>query len=407
MSFRLWVHNAKEPFITFPFDDIAASFAFMRSGRHIGKIVITREENASIELPVRPPTKKLHLRDDVSYLIVGGLKGLCGSLAIHMARNGAKHIISYLEGTVLNCKALGCEIQETKGDVSSIEDVKNAFKAGNKPIGGVIQGAMVLRDKPFEIMTIEDYHTTVSSKVQGTWNLHNVALEQETPLDFFTMLSSISGVIGQKGQANYSAGNVFMDAFATYRQSLNLPANAVDLGVIQDVGYVAEQGGMTDNGQALKNKFSENSQLLYLPTSSAQLITGIAAPLVRDAQFGHLFASTDSNGSGKGSADESSKELQVFLLLYRSGAEAVPMVPAAVEVVNMQFTKMLRLDQPMEVGKPLSVYELDSLSAVEFRNWVRMELGAELTTLDITNASSLTSLCEKIVAKMPSLTKSG
>lgn len=126
----------------------------MRSGRHIGKIVITREENASIKLPVRPPTKKLCLRDDVSYLIVGGLKGLCGSLAIHMARNGAKHIISMSrsgcsdeksQGTVLNCQALGCEIQEAKGDVSSIEDVKNAFKAANKPIGGVIQGAMVLR----------------------------------------------------------------------------------------------------------------------------------------------------------------------------------------------------------------------------------------------------------------------
>ncbi|KAF7898957.1 uncharacterized protein EAF01_008170 [Botrytis porri] len=423
------------PITTFPFDDIAASFAFMRSGRHIGKIVITREENASIELPVRPPTKKLRLRHDVSYLIVGGLKGLCGSLAVHMARNGAKHIISMLrsgcsdqksQGTVLNCKALGCEIQEAKGDVSSIDDVKNAFKAANKPIGGVIQGAMVLRDKPFEIMTIEDYHTTVSSKVQGTWNLHNVALEQETPLDFFTMLSSISGVIGQKGQANYSAGNVFMDAFASYRQSLNLPANAVDLGVIQDVGYVAEQGGMTShfddrqwtgiNEQILRKILSYSIFQQVCPinkASSAQLITGIAvplpddSPLIRDARFGHLFANTDSSGSGKGSADDSSKELQVFLLLYRSGAEAVPMVAAAVEVVNMQFTKMLRLDEPMEVGKPLSVYGLDSLSAVEFRNWVRMELGAELTTLDITNASSLTSLCEKIVAKMPPLTKSG
>ncbi|TGO56821.1 hypothetical protein BOTNAR_0215g00160 [Botryotinia narcissicola] len=361
----------------------------------IGKKDIVARSYLSMEpfdRNLRPPTKKLLLRDDVSYLIVGGLKCLCGSLAIHMARNGAKHIISMSrsgcsdqksQSTVLNCQALGCEIQEATGDVSSIEDVKNAFEAANKPIGGVIQGAMVLRDKPFEIMTIEDYHTTVSSKVQGTWNLHNVALKQKIPLDFFTMLSSISGVIGQKGQANYSAGNVFMDAFATYRQSLNLPANAVDL------------------------VSSINKEI------SAQLITGIAAPLpddsplFRDARFGHLFASTDSNGSGRRSADDSSKELQVFLLLYRSSAEVAPMVAAAVEVVNMQFTKMLRLVQPMEVGKPLSVYGLDSLSAVEFRNWVRMELGAELTTLDITNASSLTSLCDKIVAKMPPLTKSG
>ena len=53
-------------------------------------------------------------------------------------------------------------------------------------------------------MTLKEYHDTISSKVQGTWNLHNVALENGNKLDFFTMLSSISGVVGQKGQANYA-----------------------------------------------------------------------------------------------------------------------------------------------------------------------------------------------------------
>ena len=100
------------------------------------------------------------------------------------------------------------------------------------------------QDKPFESMSHDDYHTTISSKVAGTWNLHNVCLEKGIELDFFTMLSSISGVVGQKGQANYAAANAFMDAFASYRLSLGLKANSTDLGVIEDVGYVAEQGGM-------------------------------------------------------------------------------------------------------------------------------------------------------------------
>jgi hypothetical protein len=94
------------------------------------------------------------------------------------------------------------------------------------------------------MMTVVDFHTTLSNKVDGTWNLHNASLELKRPLKFFTLLSSISGVIGQKGQANYSAANVFLDAFATYRLSRGLPANSVNLGVIEDVGYVAEQGGM-------------------------------------------------------------------------------------------------------------------------------------------------------------------
>lgn len=57
----------------------------------------------------------------------------------------------------------------------------------------------------------------------------------------------------------------------------------------------------------------------------------------------------------------------------------------------------------MDTGRPLSVYGIDSLAAVEVRNWFRVELGALVTTLDILNASSLVVLCEKIVAKVTAL----
>ena len=56
----------------------------------------------------------------------------------------------------------------------------------------------------------------------------------------------------------------------------------------------------------------------------------------------------------------------------------------------------------MEPGKPLRIYGLDSLAAVEFQNWVRMELGAELTALDIMNVALLIALCEKIVSRIRS-----
>jgi hypothetical protein len=51
-------------------------------------------------------------------------------------------------------------------------------------------------------------------------------------------------VIGQKGQANYPTVNIFLDAFATYRLSRSLPATSVNLGVIEDVGYINEQDRM-------------------------------------------------------------------------------------------------------------------------------------------------------------------
>jgi NAD(P)-dependent dehydrogenase (short-subunit alcohol dehydrogenase family)/acyl carrier protein len=399
----------------------------MRSGRHTGKVVISSGPEAKVEVPIRPAARDLNLRDDVSYLIVGGLRGLCGSLAIYLAQCGAKHIISMSrsgcsddrsQGVIRNCKSLGCEVYEAKADVSQSDGVLSSFKEAAVPIGGIIQGAMVLRDKPYETMTVEEYHTTISNKVQGTWNLHNAAIEQKLKLDFFTMLSSISGVVGQKGQANYAAANVFMDAFASYRRSLGFHANSVDLGVIEDVGYVAEQEGMFqhfDKGQWIGiNEKVLHTILSYSiwqqvspvnHASSAQLITGIAVPLphdadlIRDARFAGLFINKESNNARKSGTD-GNQDIQAFFLMQKSDATAAALLVLCVEIVNKRFTKMLRLSEPMEPAKSLSSYGLDSLSAVEFRNWVRVELGADLSTLEITNAKSLFVLCERIIAKL-------
>lgn len=274
------------------------------------------------------------------------------------------------------------------------------------------------------MMTVDEYHATISSKVQGTWNLHHAVQHLNLSLDFFTMLSSISGVVGQKGQANYAAANVFMDAFAVYRQSMGLPANSTNLGVIEDVGYVAEQGGMLQhfdtglwtgiNEKTLRGilEYSVWQQQLQPinKASSSQLITGIAVPLpegadiARDARFATLFIGNNTATGNQGSVNDGNKDIQAFFLLVKSGADPTTLLNACVDVVNKRFTKMLRLSDPMEPAKSLAVYGLDSLSAVEFRNWLRSELSADLSTLEITGASSLFALCEKIISKVTKVT---
>lgn len=268
-------------------------------------------------------------------------------------------------------------------------------------------------------MTVKEFHETITSKVQGTWNLHHVAMAQKAPLDFFTMLSSISGVVGQKGQANYSAANVFLDNFAVYRRSMGLAASSVDLGVIEDVGYVAENADLqtkfdgdvwTPINERLLHKILRFSILQQNgapinPASFTQLITGITIPqkdtsaLLRDARFTSLSFG-DSAGGGSSLKNDGSKEIQAFFLQLRGGAEHSVVLSACVEIVNRQFTTSLRLSEPMEPAKSLASYGLDSLAGVEFRNWCRLELGAELTTLEITNATSLFALCEKIISKI-------
>ncbi|KAJ5952535.1 polyketide synthase [Penicillium vulpinum] len=399
------------PITTFSFGDIRSALAFIRSGRHIGKV--------------------LALRGDASYLIVGGLKGLCGNLAIHMAQHGAKRIIvvsrSGIEDeasqkTAKNCLSYGCKIIEAKGDVADVDFLKKVFRESSPTIAGVIQGAMILRDKPYESMTLEEYHTAIYGKIQGTWALHNVSLERKQPLDYFTLLSSISGIVGKKGQSNYSAANTFLDAFATYRQSLGLPANAVDLGLIEDVGYVAEQGGMDSHfdkrqwtpiyertlRHILDLSILQQTSSPINVVSSAQLITGIGFPLpndsdlIREARFGYHFGQSAAGGSGgKDGANKGDQTLRAFLMMHKSGADESALLKLAIELMAAQFTTILRLETEMEPAKPLMAYGLDSLAAVELRNWVRSELEADLTTLDITNASSLIALCEKLISKLP------
>ena len=149
-----------QPTTTFPFEDIPSAFRFMRGASHIGKIVISSNSQNQTKLQYRPAPRRLELRDDISYLIVGGLKGLCGSLAIYMARLGAKHLVvmsrsgaddETSQGILHNIYNQDCQVDLIKGDVSSLDDVRRAFKGASVPISGIIQGAMVLRVSGYEM----------------------------------------------------------------------------------------------------------------------------------------------------------------------------------------------------------------------------------------------------------------
>lgn len=429
------------PITTFPIEKAIDALSYIRQGQHMGKIVLSCTDQ-KLQLPIRPFMPKLELKPDVAYLIVGGLKGLCGSLAVHMARHGARHIIAMSRSgindeasarVIRNCASYGCQISEARGDVSNADFVLSVFQSARRGfrIAGVVQAAMVLRDKPFEMMSHDDFHTAIRAKVAGTWNLHTASRQyQLQPLDFFTMLSSISSVVGNKGQANYAAANAFMDAFSFYRQGQGLRAHTVNLGLIEDVGYVAEVGGAALEARFDKREWTPinegilrrilsysimqqgNSPGSLSTASVAQMVTGIAYPLplaqsdlAGNSRFDYLFVSTSNNaddsGSGSGS-DQAAQAIRAFRITYEAGeADAATLAKAVVPLLQDQITKLLRLETEMEPGKPLMAYGLDSLSAVELRSWVRQKLGGELSTLDITNASSLFVLGEKLVAKLP------
>ncbi|KAK4243498.1 Fumagillin dodecapentaenoate synthase [Corynascus novoguineensis] len=417
----------------FSFTDIPSAFRLLRTGTHIGKIVLSDGPYPRIKVPVRPAPRTMRLRVDASYLIIGGLRGLCSSLAIHLAKNGAKHIAvlsrsghddPQSQKVVRDLHSLGAQVDLLRGDVCNLEDVRAAFAATSAPIAGIVQGAMVLRDRVFESMSVEEYHQALGCKIPGTLNLHRVSLELGLNLDFFTLLSSISGLTGSKGQANYAAGNAFMDSFAAYRRGLGLAATSVDLGVIQDVGYMAERDELQQRYDAtvwhainerLLRKIFGHAVILDQKDQNntgrgrAHVITGIRVPLpegsslLRDPRFSalQLRGLQQAGGSGSGGrASDRAKDIQAIMLMLRSKAEPAAVLDAVVDVINRYLMTSLRLSEPLDAARPLSIYGIDSLAAVEFRNWLRADLGVDLSTLEIMNSPSLRSICEKVISKI-------
>ncbi|GFG19087.1 hypothetical protein IFM5058_09690 [Aspergillus udagawae] len=209
------------------------AFRYMQQGKHIGNIV-------------------LEIRDGVEgTLLVTDVDSTKRAISVWMVQHGARHI-TYLSrsagrGThdadfVREIESMGCTVNLVAGDVGKADDVARAIDAANATavLMGIVQMSMVPRDQMFEGMSIEDWNTVTVPKVKGTWNLHEITTARGIDLDFFILFSSLSGILGQIGQANYASANTFLDAFMQYRASVGLPATAIDLGAMEGIGYLSE-----------------------------------------------------------------------------------------------------------------------------------------------------------------------
>ncbi|KAH9983886.1 KR domain-containing protein [Xylariaceae sp. FL0662B] len=412
----------------FPFEDTIEAFRYIQRGRHIGKVVISYEHANTIPILYRPATVQFRLRGDGSYLIAGGFKGLCGSIAVYLARNGAKNIVAISRSgyhdeksqkTIYDCNSLGCSVDLIQGDITNLEDVRRAFTTASRPVVGVIQGAMVLRDRMFTTMEPQEFREPISPKVAGTWNLHKVSLEQTQPLASFTMLSSVSGLLGQLGQSNYAAGNSFLDSFAAFRLQQGLPACAINLGPVEEVGYlkdkdmlsrIFESRGWKPINEALLHRIIRSSILLQTenlnPQQAGQLITAItpgSPPFDAVHRFSSLRpAAGTSSAGGDGAGSSVSSRLNMLKNAGKGEVAQETLQAAAMELLNTVLMRSLGIGEPIEPTRLLANYGVDSLVAVELRNWVRAELNAEISALEIVGARTLTTLSESVLKKLSS-----
>jgi len=96
---------------------------------------------------------------------------------------------------------------------------------------------MVIDDAPISVLNRERMCNVLAPKAHGAWLLHQGTLGMD--LDCFVMFSSVSSIFGNSAQANYAAANAFLDSLAHHRQSMGLPALAINWGALGGEGYVA------------------------------------------------------------------------------------------------------------------------------------------------------------------------
>jgi hypothetical protein len=266
-------------------------------------------------------------------------------------------------------------------------------------------------------MTRDEYNIAMRPKVDGVWNLHNRLSRSD--VDFFILLSSVVGLVGNPSQAAYVAASLFLDAFADFRNRLGLPAVSLDLGRVVGVGFVAENEAASRGVSKLWSRDIDEAELMALIASAmvaprrrdgrpGASITGLkpwapAAGTAMDApMFSHFRRAAMRKAAGMktaAGAAEGGLAVRVRAVLR----EATSLDEAARYVCDTLMEKMAALLMvpagDISASRSMADYGMDSLVAVEMRNWLVREMDATVPILDLLAKVSLQELSVKIVQR--------
>ncbi|UKZ48067.1 putative Hybrid PKS-NRPS biosynthetic cluster [Trichoderma virens] len=363
-------------------------------------------------------------RSDHTYLLAGCTGGLGKALCVWMASKGAKYFAlttrdpSKIDQLWLKeLAALGAEVNLYGLDVAdkdALTAVRGQIEEEMPPIAGVVNAAMVLSDRSFGELTAKDFRTVFGPKVDGTKNLDELFYDQ--PLDFFIMFSSLASIVGNRGQSNYVAANLFMSTIAEQRRRRGLAASVIHIGMVLGVGYVSSTGiyestlrqynYMPIPEQDFLDMFSEAIVVGRLESEhSPDLITGLNRHSLReDVQrpFWHEDLKFCHHTLTEVRQTEATATNNMSLAQRLSQATSPEEVE---ELIQEGFcTKLERMLQAakgsIQVSQSLMNLGVDSLIAVEIRSWFLKELDVDVPVLKVLSGASVTDLSKEAASKV-------
>ena len=160
-----------------------------------------------------------------------------------MGRRGAR---DEQRSTVEELKAAGARVRVVAADVSDrsqLAEVLESIHEEMPVLAGVVHAAGVIDDGVVTNLDWQRLRGVLLPKAMGAWNLH--VLTEETPLDFFICFSSMASLLGNSGQASYSAANAFLDALAEHRRARGLAATSINWGPWSGDGMAGRTASMT------------------------------------------------------------------------------------------------------------------------------------------------------------------
>jgi amino acid adenylation domain-containing protein len=392
-------------------DEVAGAFRHMANADHIGKIVITHEQPAEVELD-RESSRMI--RPDATYLVTGGLGGFGLAIAQWLASQGARSLAligrsggarAEAQSAVAAMCAAGVDVMAIAADVSDAAQVSAALRAiaaTGRPLCGIIHAAGIIDDTLLGDLDADRVRRVFAPKAVGAWHLHS--LTAGLPLDFFVCCSSVAGLVGSVGQAHYAAANRFLDALAAMRQAQRLPGLSIAWGPIADAGFLTrrpdiarhlEQGGMRPIPvQAALDALAS----LLLRTCDTIAVADIAAPLVAralpaTAGSGYLAELVSSDARGH-AAPESLRSRWLQL-------PAVGRPSFIADFLRHQIGAVLKTaPSSIEEERPLAELGLDSLTSFELKNRIESAIDASLPITKFLQKPTVRQLADVIGEKL-------